>query len=250
MKRKMNFTLIELLVVIAIIAILASLLLPSLNKARETARRITCVNNMKQVYLGINFYAGDNNDWMPPSTGTASSFVYYTNPYLNQKGGEISSAGTTWFIRFKDYTNLYFCPSLKPVSSSPCWDGATPLNRYFSNYTPAWNQQESRPAKGGGWTLSTESNDRYPYRKMTFIKQSSIIMGEKNWNTASIYGANSISSCIYQGRYTDSSKLPPDNRYAPSWIHQGSSNFMFIDGHISTERYTGQSLFDKDFILR
>lgn len=62
---KKKFTLIELLIVISIIAILAALLLPALNKAREKAREISCVNNLKQVMLSEQFYASDYNDQMP-----------------------------------------------------------------------------------------------------------------------------------------------------------------------------------------
>lgn len=109
---KKQFTLIELLVVIAIIAILASMLLPALNKARDKAKVNTCMNVLKQTGSGISLYQADNNDFCPPTkadspTPTSTSGI----------------DGTTYKLEWYDVVLVYVSPGLKKIKYSDGVEG-------------------------------------------------------------------------------------------------------------------------------
>ncbi|MBU1045239.1 MAG: DUF1559 domain-containing protein [Candidatus Omnitrophica bacterium] len=118
LKRSKGFTLIELLVVMAVIAILAGALLPSLGRAREQGRRTTCMNNLKQIGLGIAMFRLDNGDNYPaglddlfnvalPSDGYIDNINVFVCPSSGSAVPALPSAG--------DYT--YIQPALTAAST-------------------------------------------------------------------------------------------------------------------------------------
>ncbi|MFP4028565.1 MAG: type II secretion system protein [Candidatus Brocadiia bacterium] len=176
-----GFTLIELLVVIAIISVLAAMLMPALESAREAARRSLCSGNLRQQGIGIQIYANDYNgvppDYYDGYTGDKSSYwgvngfpctVYCSLHYPTMWGGVTQYIGHGRLITGKslETPQLLYCPARRPGDGFTCnrndWDDlSSPPGAALMGYdhrNPLYYEWTGRPDPTDGVRLESMGN--------------------------------------------------------------------------------------------
>ena len=228
-----NFTLIELLIVVAIIAILAGLLLPALNKARNTANKIKCMNDLKSLGMASASYSSHYGDWLVPlySAAEADGTPTIATFQLNATHFPRLWVGLLCGITPETATDVTKRNEIGPYGVR--WGGDTNLGKPAGNFHCAANPYR---IEWGGKTYMTDfslnvqlhggyfnnTSIRYKFRKLSQVRSASQAASMAD----NMGGSNYV---LYSGKAVGTGTGVVDFTR-----HDQLANFLFLDGHVSS----------------
>jgi len=205
-----GFTLIELLVVIAIISILAAILFPVFARARESARRSSCMSNLKQIGIAVVMYTQDNDGGLVP--------YWTTKPGASAKTNSWNRVG----VPLDDYVKndqIYRCPSAPSISKSYAVTGD-----YYSTYGWSWIYYPNPNGWVAHFIQTSPGNDITPFKLDAAPEPSrTALIGETQYG--SYYESNGYAFSAF--RITGTAP-----QYGMLDRHLGGSNYLYADGHV------------------
>lgn len=222
-RKKGGFTLIELLVVIAIIAVLASMILPALSRAKIKAQQVTDLNNLKQMSTAWIMYAGDNRDKIVPNitTGTNSWIDSNTGSMMDPVGCTNVAAVKLGLLYFYNPNpGIYQCPTAVLGNST------SKGKRLARNYS-----MEGRMGGGAEILTATLYGTVGTYKTLGSIS--------KPGPAQSIVFIDESTATIDDGVFATQAPNSYDFQNAPTARHLNSAVFSFADGHVDKHKWMG-----------